>query len=183
MEFVILGLLAVRERTIYEIKKILEETVSLFYSASFGSINSAIEKMLSKGRVSVRESVENGRFKKIYAITPVGYAALQEWLGSKIPQERVKEPALTRLFFMGLLDSKKRIQVLADHLKTLQETLATLDAMEAETQKAEIPPEKRDLAAFQHLTLKYGRAYYAFNIQWYQNLLDELQTSHKETAR
>ena len=84
MKFVILGLLFLRERTIYEIKKVLEETISLFYSASFGSINSAVKRLLDQEWIKVQETVENGRFKKIYSITPAGIAAYQDWLGSKI---------------------------------------------------------------------------------------------------
>ena len=103
MEFVILGLLALRGRTIYEIKKALAETISLFYSASFGSITSAVNKLLEKGWISVSELTEKGRHKRIYALTADGRTAFEGWLASPIPQEKVKDPALTRLFFMGFL--------------------------------------------------------------------------------
>jgi hypothetical protein len=70
MEFVILGLLALRAMTVYEINKALERGVSLFYSASFGSINAAIGRLLEKGWISGQEKVENGRNKKIFQLTP-----------------------------------------------------------------------------------------------------------------
>ena len=120
MEFVILGLLLLRERTLYEIKNVFEDTIALFYSASFGSISSAIGKLLEKEWVGVQEQVEHGRNKKIYTITPAGTAVFQEWLSSPITSEKVKEPALTRLFFMGHLAPLERIAGIETHVAALE---------------------------------------------------------------
>jgi DNA-binding PadR family transcriptional regulator len=179
MEHIILGLLVFRERTIYEIKKILEDTISLFYSASFGSINSAIKNMLAKEWISVREAVENGRFKKFYAITPAGRAAFDAWLDSPIPLERVKDPALTRLFFMGLMAPAQRIQAIEGYQGELQKSAATLAKLEAEVAQMDVPPEKADLYRFQRHTLQFGIAYIQFNLRWYGELLDELRSTNR----
>lgn len=175
MEFVILGLLALRAMTVYEINKALERGVSLFYSASFGSINAAIGRMLEKGWISGEEKVENGRNKRTFHLTPAGRKAFQDWLSSDIEAEKVKDPALTRLYFMGLAPAQERIRVLEAHLEKLRRTLDALQLIYRQSAEVETPPGLEDVRRFQQFTLDYGRAFYAFNIAWYQNLLGTLK--------
>ena len=127
MEFVILGLLALRAMTVYEINKALERGVSLFYSASFGSINAAIGRLLGKDWIFSEEKVENRRNKKIFHLTPAGREAFQDWLNSDIEAEKVKDPGLTRLYFMGFATVSDRIKVLEAHLEKLRRTLDALE--------------------------------------------------------
>jgi PadR family transcriptional regulator, regulatory protein AphA len=175
VEFVILGLLALRAMTVYEINKALERSVSLFYSASFGSINAAIGKMLAKGWVSGEEKVENGRNKKIFHLTPAGREAFQDWLNSDIEAEKVKDPGLTRLYFMGFTSAAERVRVLEAHLEKLRRTLDALELIHLQSIETETPPELEDVRRFQLFTLDYGRDFYAFNIAWYKNLLETLK--------
>ena len=175
MEFVILGLLSLQAMTVYEINKALERGVSLFYSASFGSINAAIGKMLEKGWISVQEKVENGRNKKIFHLTLAGRKAFQDWLISDIEAEKVKDPGLTRLYFMGFSDPQERIRVLEAHIQNLRQILGKLDLIHQQAANLHIAPELQTKATFQLLTLQYGRDYYAFNIRWYETLVESLK--------
>ncbi len=176
MEFVILGLLALRAMTIYDINKALEKSISLFYSASFGSINAAISKMLAKGWLSAEEKVENGRNKKVFSLTPAGQQAFQAWLGSEIDREKVKDPALTRLFFMGMLPIEQRIPLLEAHIDSLRQTVEALNIIRNEAAAKQVPDELQDIFDYQMLTLAYGCDFYNFNINWYEKLLEELKS-------
>lgn len=175
MEFVILGLLALRAMTVYELNKALERGISLFYSASLGSINAAIGRLLEKGWVSTEEKIEHGRLKKIFHLTPAGREAFQNWLHSPIETEKVKDPALTRLYFMGFADPQERIHVLEAHLEELRRTLDMLERVHQESADIQPPSGLEDVRRFQMFTLDYGRAFYAFNLAWYQNLLKTLK--------
>jgi len=183
MEFVILGLLMLREQTLYEIKKAFEDTISLFYSASFGSIGTAIAKLLEKEWIGLEERVQHGRNKKIYTITPAGTAAFEDWLRSHIPSEKVKEPALTRLFFMGFLPAAERIALIEGHLAALEAIHAALTVLQAQAEQVAFPAERQELAAFQLLTLHYGRDYYAFSIAWFKQLLTSLKEQSNDSDR
>lgn len=173
MEYVILGLLAIRAMTVYEINKALQKSISLFYSASFGSIHSAIDRMILNGWILAEERIENGRNKKMYHLTPGGQEALQHWLQSEIEAEKVKDPALTRLFFMGMLPIDQRIALLESHIQTLHQTHAILHSLQEQSGGVKVPQEHGDIYACQLLTLQYGLDFYSFNIAWYQNLLDD----------
>ena len=175
MEFVILGLLALRAMTVYEINKALKRGVSLFYSASFGSINAAIGRLLEKGWIFSEEKVENGRNKKIFHLMPAGREAFLDWLNSDIETEKVKDPGLTRLYFMGFSSAPDRIKVLEAHLEKLRRTLDALELIHHVSIFTKAPPGLEDVHQFQRYTLDYGRAFYAFNIGWYQNLLETLK--------
>lgn len=175
MEFVILGLLALRAMTVYEINKALERGISLFYSASFGSINAVIDRLIEKGWISGEGRVENGRNKRIFHLTPAGWEAFRDWLNSDIEAEKVKDPGLTRLYFMGFTSAAERIRVLEAHLEKLRKTLGALDIIHQQSVDIEAPPGLEDVHRFQKFTLDYGRAFYAFNIAWYQNLLETLK--------
>jgi DNA-binding PadR family transcriptional regulator len=175
MEYVILGLLMIRARTLYEINKVLETRVSLFYSASFGSISSAIGKLLEKEWISLQEQVEQGRNKKRYAITPAGTAAFSEWLGSPIPGEKVKDHALTRLFFLGFLTPHERVALITSHIAKLEALAADLGTLADAAQQQPAPAALHDVARFQRLTLHYGQEYYAFSIAWFKRLLADLE--------
>ena len=174
MEFVILGLLSLRAMTVYEINKALERGVSLFYRASFGSINAAINKMIHKGWIEVEEKIENGRNKKIYHITNNGQQAFREWLGSEIETEKVKEPALTRLYFMGFSSENDRMRVLQEHVSKLHERLDTLELIKNQSAGIQAPEGMEDVQKFQRLTLDYGIAFYKFNINWFKTLIESL---------
>ncbi|WP_025025397.1 PadR family transcriptional regulator [Caldalkalibacillus mannanilyticus] len=64
MEFVILGLLMIRQMSQYDIKKILQQKISPFFSPSLGSIQSALKKLMDNGHIELDEVVEGGRQQK-----------------------------------------------------------------------------------------------------------------------
>ncbi len=175
MEFVILGLLSLRAMTVYEINKALQRGVSLFYSASFGSINAAIKKMINNGWIEGEEKIENGRNKKIYHINHRGQQAFREWLGSEIEIVKVKEPALTRLYFMGFASDNERIRVLEEHISILRDVLNTLELIKNQSAGLQAPEGMEVVQSFQRLTLDYGIAFYKFNITWFQTLIESLR--------
>jgi PadR family transcriptional regulator AphA len=183
MEFIILGLLMGREYTLYEINKALETSISLFYSASFGSISAALDKLERKQWAVVRESVERGRNKRLYALTPAGAEAFSAWLESPIPSEKVRDPALTRLFFLGHLPAAQRITVIEEHLAALELLYASLVLLEQQTTATPMPEARQEIAAYQLLTLRYGKDYYAFSIAWYKRLLIDLKEQSNDRDR
>ncbi|MDO9085087.1 MAG: PadR family transcriptional regulator [Anaerolineaceae bacterium] len=179
MEFVILGLLSLRAMTVYEINKALERGVSLFYRASFGSINAAINKMINKGWIEMEEKIENGRNKKIYHLKIKGQQAFREWLSSEIETEKVKEPALTRLYFMGFSSEIERIRVLEEHVSKIHEKLDTLELIKNQSAGLQAPEGMEEVQNFQRLTLDYGIAFYKFKITWFQTLIKSLRNENK----
>ncbi|MEQ1736432.1 MAG: PadR family transcriptional regulator [Rhodoglobus sp.] len=153
---VILGLLLLSPSTLYGLNKQFEAGVSLFYSASLGSIRSALLALLSKKQVTVKDSVENGRNKKTYSITQSGQAAFAEWMLAPITSGDLETVALAKLFMLGLLPPEERRVVLEGIIARIHADEQGLEHAAGELDSMRLPPEYREIFRFQRLTLDYG---------------------------
>ena len=64
MDNIILGLLLLSSRTIYQLRERIDKGLNMMYSSSMGSIQAAIQKLLNCGYIQYEEAVENGKYKK-----------------------------------------------------------------------------------------------------------------------
>lgn len=164
---VILGLLLLEPGTLYSLRKHFESTISLFYSASLGSLGTALSVLLARGHVEVRDSVERGRTKKIYTITPAGRAAFTSWMLEPISQRDFETIAISRLFFLGLLDGKDRTAVL-DRIRERQAAdEAVLHGVAAQLDALDIPG---DVFHYQRQVLEYGLRSHAVAREFFAQL-------------
>lgn len=153
---VILGLLLLGPSTLYALNKQFEQGISLFYSASLGSIRSALTVLHDKGLVTATESVENGRSKKTYAITDAGRAAFSEWMLAPIATGNLETIALSKLYLLGLLPEDARHGILADITDRITRDEAQLAELAAALDTMELPQAYREIFRYQRLTLDYG---------------------------
>jgi len=97
--YLILGLLAERPMTGYDIKKYVQVMLSAVTNASYGTLYPTLHKMLKEGAVGVREVEQRGRpSKKIYQITPAGLKTLHAWLKEPAADDQVKREFLLKLY-------------------------------------------------------------------------------------
>ena len=127
MDNLILGLLILHPRTIYQLRKRIEEGMQLMYSCSTGSIQAAIKKLLKNGDISIEETIENGRRKKIYCITNKGRETFQQWVDETFITEAPKNAELAKIYFMGFSDENHREERVKKHMRELQGIFAKLD--------------------------------------------------------
>jgi DNA-binding PadR family transcriptional regulator len=165
LEYLALGLLMTKPLTMYEMKKMMQQSTDHFFSASFGSLHPVLNKLSEKKWVSGKEKLENGRGKKIYSITDSGKTAFLEWLKEDITPERVREASLLKLFFLGHLPEKARRLVLERYLSDIGHHLEQLRQLLEFLQDSELPKTHKD---YQLATLEFGVAYYEFVLGWYK---------------
>lgn len=176
MEFVILGLLMIRSQTVYELNQSFKTGVSLFYSASYGSLQTALKKLLEKGWVSFSEEVENGRHKKVYAVQPAGKEAFAAWMKSETPDSKLEVTALSKMYFLGLVtDAGERRDILREITDKTEQALAGLEALNRELGQMEVPEAYRGLFRYQLKTLEYGIGAHRFARDWFAKELKELE--------
>lgn len=174
MKKIILGLLSKKDLTVYDIKIIMDKSISNFFSNSFGSINPAIKKLEQQKLIDCTETIDKSRLKKTYTITELGIKSYREWISLPIKQGRIKDEVLIRIFFMG--DSNKQ-----DQKKLIDTYLAELTASREDLEKTmkaiedmNLSAQDKDKTKFQLSTLQFGIDYINFKQQWFQNLLNEL---------
>lgn len=173
MSNVILGMLLFAPQTIYDLNKQFERGVSLFYSASLGSLRSALTGLLARGHVEFDELVERGRAKKVYRITAEGRAAFFAWMSSPITGGNLETAALSKLFFLGVIeDPAERRAILSDIADRGAAELAVLEATHAEVSAVRVPPEYEAVLKFRLDTLAYGLGTTRFAAEFFARLRD-----------
>lgn len=177
MDKIILAMLFLRSRTVYELKVKFSGDLGLLYSSSTGSIQAALRKLLAAGLIRCSEAVENGRLKKIYEITDIGKSEFSTWINSPFDAGGNRNPELAKLYFMGLSEKEGRAERIRGRIADVSVYHASLQAVYEDGQKLmdSVPPEYADLLRFQLLTTRHGIDLSAFEMQWLQQLLDDME--------
>ncbi len=176
MEYVILGLLMIHPSTLYSLNKSFEQGISLFFSPSLGSINSAIKRLLEKNLVMQQETVENGRAKKILTITDLGQIAFITWMHEPLDTKNSEVSFMSRLYFLGLIEDKAQKKALIEGMyqsaitakKALDDTATVLDHLE-------LPESYQSIFYYQKKVLQYGIDTHGYAIEWIERLLKEIK--------
>lgn len=178
MEHVILGLLIIQNLTIYGLNQTFKQGISMFYSASYGSLQTSVKNLLARGMIVYQQQVENGRTKKVYSITEQGRQEFFQWMVAEIPENKLEVTALSKVFFLGLIeDVETRQEILREILRKIDLVQGQLSQMDQQLNQYEVPNAYRDIFKFQMKTLNYGIQAHAFGRKWFQALLDELENS------
>ena len=173
MEFVVLGLLMIQDMTIYQLNASFRSGIALFYSASYGSLRAALDRLSGAGKITMVEKVENGRNKKIYAVADSGRAAFFEWMAAHPDPAKLEVQALSRLFFLGHLEPAQRRQVLTQLLAAVEESRAALEVLDQAVSTAAIDERFAKHSEYQRATLAYGLASHEVAQGFFARLLEK----------
>lgn len=172
MAHIILGLLLIAPQSLYDLIKNFERGVGLIYSASSGSIKRALDTLLAKGLIEVASIEPGGRGKKVYRATGAGRLEFHDWMTGELGGADLEVTALSRLFFLGLLDPQERTPVLRRIRERAEAELAQLTALAEQLDRTTVPAEYREVAAYQRATLAYGMAASRHAVEWFGDLAD-----------
>ncbi len=175
MDNIILGLLLLCSRTIYQLRERIDKGLNLMYSSSMGSIQAAIKKLLNCGYIDYEETVENGKYKKVYRITERGRRYFLEWVNMPIEQQGVRCPGLVKVYFMGFSDKENREASIRNYLSFLKEQYCALEMICEEAKNAAVSQSNKEIINYQLASALYGKDLYKFNIDWFENLLRKMR--------
>lgn len=173
MQFLILGLLLTGPLSGYELRKQFTAGISLFYSASLGSIQRALGALESQGLVTKQESTDSGRPKHLYSLTESGHEAWHEWMLSPITESDAEQTALAKVYLLGSLPADDRDAAVALLRGRAATDLERLTALRTEVHATRVPEQLQDVARFRLATLDYGIRSHELFARW----LDELEPS------
>ena len=176
MEYVILGLLIIQPSTLYSLNKSFEQGISLFFSPSLGSINSAIKRLMDKNLVQQEDTVENGRAKKILTITEKGQNAFLSWMHEPLDPKNLEVSFMSRLYFLGLIENQAQKKALVEGMyQSVVSSKQTLDETAVVLETLDIPQSYRDIFHYQKKVLKYGIDTHGYAIEWIEKLIKEIE--------
>ena len=184
MEYIILGLLILSNRTIYQLRSRIDKGLNLMYSSSTGSIQAAIKKLLQNDFIGYREIQENGKQKKEYYITEAGRREFNTWINNPIESAGFKCPELSKFYFMGFSAPENRTEIIRKYLSEITERYDSLKLICEESDRfmgsedyAQLEKEAKDIIYYQLACARFGRDLMSFTIEWYDNLLTEVMNS------
>src|SRR3954469_5697273 len=81
--YAILGLLALRSWTTYELAKQMERTLHYFWPRAESRLYEEPKNLVAQGLAHAEKTYVGKRARTIYSITPEGREALKEWLATE----------------------------------------------------------------------------------------------------
>jgi DNA-binding PadR family transcriptional regulator len=158
--YALLGLLALRPWTTYELAQQVRRSLNWFWPRAERKLYDEPKRLVAAGYATAREEFTGKRKRTVYEITDAGRAALREWLGEPSAPPTMESEAMVKVFFADGGDLESLQATLAGMEADAHARLATLEEMAA----GEYPfPERRHLI---HLAMRHHQAQEQAMIGW-----------------
>jgi len=175
MDMVLLALLFIRDLSMYEVKKAIEQSIGFFYKASFGSIHPALKKLEKLGYVTSKIDSKNVRQAKIYHITKSGKETMKEWLQTPIEPSPNQDEALMRFFFLNALPAKQQSQVLEDYVQKVRLRRKNLELILENGRNLPMKAKQKQGLKYRMLSGFYGLQQLDLEIQFYTKMIHKIK--------
>ena len=159
----VLGFLSFGPMSGWDIYRFAEDSIGCFWSMSRSQVHRELVALEEEGLVEGEEAGARGR--RVYTLAPEGLAALQEWLVEMPGPEVIRIPFLIKLFFAQHMDRERLARLLRQERDRHVERLETFEKQ---------LPGATALSPFVAATLRFGMAYEAAVLQWFDELEDVL---------
>ena len=151
-EGVVLGLLAERERSGYDLLKRAEGSVAHMWAPAKSQLYAVLPRLVHAGLASRRTVRQRGRpDKHVYRLTRAGRAAVRDWLENAPPKSW--DELLLKVFFAELCSREGLLRQLDDYAEVQRGFLAEYEAI-------------RPATRYGALTLDYGLELMPARLEW-----------------
>jgi DNA-binding PadR family transcriptional regulator len=164
--YTILGCLTIEPMSGYAIKQFLEQTVSHFWSESYGQIYPALRKLEEEGLIEGQaEPGGRGQDRRVYRIADAGRERLREWLREPAQPVQGRYEHSLKLFFGHHVGPDVSLEHLGRLRRQTEEDLAHYRSREKDLMEwAAREPEGR--AAYWLVVLRGGIRYSEMVLGW-----------------
>jgi hypothetical protein len=108
----------------------------------------------------------------VYRVTDAGREEFRAWMTEELSGPDLETAALSRLYFLGLLEPAERVPVLRRITARIETDLAALSALDKHLDTLEVHEKHRDLVTHQRAALDYGIASHRFMLDWFRDHTD-----------
>jgi len=112
--YAILGLLAIRPWTTYELAKQMDRTLNRFWPRARSKLYEEPKKLVAQGLATAAPDVHGRRPRTVYTITPGGRQALAEWLATDSAPPVFESEHLLKVFYAESGSSENVLATLAN---------------------------------------------------------------------
>jgi DNA-binding PadR family transcriptional regulator len=177
---VILGMLAARPRSGYEIKQLVDSSARFFWAASYGQIYPELKKLERAGLIAGDDSSRGGRQRTTYKLTAEGKRAAREWIETPPQVLEARDEGLLKLFFAGSINPKRAAEIARERAAASRAKAAQLRTIADhidQTGKADGAEAKPDAGSL--TVLRYGIEASEWTADWFERAAEDLEN---ETA-
>jgi DNA-binding PadR family transcriptional regulator len=153
----VLGLIAEKPRSGYDVKRIVDRSIRHFWAASYGQIYPELKRLEQAGWITGDDVPRGGRARRIFRITPAGSEALGEWLTGSSTRVELRDESLLRLFFSDMSAREQALGLLAARREGYRQMLEYLRSLDDGT--GPDPP-------FVDLVYRWGLDYCEWGMEW-----------------
>ncbi len=155
--WVVLGLIAQKPCSGYDIKRNVDLSIRHFWAASYGQIYPELKRLEEVGWISGSEEGTGARSRRVHSITAEGRRALTDWLHGHETRIELRDESLLRLFFADSLPADEGLGLLAARREGYRMMLGYLRSLDDGT--GADPP-------FVDLVYRWGLDYCEWGIEW-----------------
>jgi DNA-binding PadR family transcriptional regulator len=153
----VLGLLALRPRSGYDIKQSVDRTIRHFWAASYGQIYPELKRLEAANWIEGADGSRGARSRRVYTITATGRAELRNWLYGAETRIELRDESLLRLLFADTLPREHALGLLSARREGYRGMLTYLRSLDDGT-----GPDPD----FVDLVYRWGLDYCEWGIEW-----------------
>lgn len=174
LDMILLGYLADKPRSGYDLKLLIENDGAHFWHAHHSQIYTTLRRLERRGYI--RSATQAGRGvqeRRVYRLLAPGRDALALWRESPLPPlHAAKDPMLARLYFGGGKPARDLLPELCRQREARRARLATLKRRQTEAARS-------DPSGLRALTHDYARADEALAVRWLDRVIARLEQSER----
>jgi DNA-binding PadR family transcriptional regulator len=170
IELVTLGMLMQGKMSGYDIKKITEQSVGIFYKMSYGSLYPALKRLVESAYVT-EEETNDSKNKKMYSITNEGQQHFMQWL--KEPLQANKREYLIKIFFYDYLDEPTKKQNLMAYQQNIARNIAQMEAVQSIVSKELEQLEDKNAYYYRVSVMHYGLHFFNMENEWLKKIIEK----------
>jgi len=153
----VLGLVAQRPRSGYDVKRAIDRTIRHMWAASYGQIYPELRRLEEAGWIVGKDGSRGARSRRVYSVTALGRRKLLEWLRGTQYRIELRDESLLRLFFADALPVEDALGLLEARREGYRQLLDYLVSLDDGT--GPDPP-------FVDLVYRWGLDYCRWGIEW-----------------
>jgi DNA-binding PadR family transcriptional regulator len=162
--YIILGLLAHKDSSGYDLKKEIDHMISRFWDVGYGQLYPTLKMLEKEGSITGAPTLsEKGPDRIVYAITDAGKQKLIDWLSLPNEKEYIRYEILLKLFFGNLSSPVITIKRIEAFQKQHEEDLQLIRSYKANLES--VFEENRD-HLYYYLTVLFGEHIYKAYLEW-----------------
>lgn len=170
--YAILGLLTTHCRTSYDIKRMIDTSLSHFWRISYGQIYPSLKRLVEEGLLERHDLTTYQKVERVeYRLTLAGEQALKQWLHEPVEKfSYEKNEVLLRLFLSDDGDTATMIQQIEKYRSVQYERLETYKLLEHSWHMGTVTTQKKRAL----MTLSFGKKIARTIIEWCDEAIAQL---------